>query len=133
MAYQHNNQPSAFPSELPPRSAPPAAAGGSWKDRNCPQMRNCWSFSLSSYSLKDVDNATRLRHICMLVILALRVVMSVLSVVSSAGNGRIAAAVIYALLGVLGIWFIAWCLATIGDAKGERRVVGLMIVRAVNP
>ena len=123
-------QPSAFPTDLPPRSAPPpaGASGQSWKDRNCPNMRTCWSFSLSSYSLKDVDNATRMRRICMIVILALRTAMSVLSCFSAAANGHVASCVIYALVGVLGLWFIAWCLARIGDARGERKVLGVMVV-----
>ena len=117
----------SFPSDLPPRAAPPPS-GQSWKDRNCPGMRNCWSFSLASYSLKDVDHGTRLRRICMITILALRTVISVLSCISAAAAGYIAGLVIYAIVGVIGLWFIAWCLARIGDCTGERRVLGVVIV-----
>lgn len=125
--YPQQQQQGAFPSDLPPRAAPPPS-GQSWKDRNCPGMRNCWSFSLSSYSLKDVDQGTRLRRICMIAILALRTVISVLSCISAAAAGYIAGLVIYAIVGVIGLWFIAWCLARIGDCTGERRVLGVLIV-----
>lgn len=64
----------------------------------------------------------------MLTILALRTAMSVLSVTVSAMNGKIASAVIYALLGVVGLWFIAWCIARIGDCQGERKVLGVVVV-----
>lgn len=126
---QQPPQQSSFPSDLPPRSAPPPS-GQSWKERNCPGMRTCWSFSFSSYSLKDVDNGVRLRRICMITVLALRTVISVLSCVAAAAQGHIAGVVIYAIIGVIGLWFIAWCLARIGDCTGQRRVFGVVVVSA---
>lgn len=91
---------SPFPSDLPARSAPP---GQTWKSRNCPHARTCWSFSLSSYSLKDIDNSALARRVCMIAILALRLAMSVLSTIAAVAVRKIASAVFYAILGVLGL------------------------------
>jgi hypothetical protein len=120
------NTPSAYPSELPERTNAPAS--GSWKSRNCPGMRSCWSISLSSYSLKTSDKAVLARRICMLVILGLRTATSVLSIVGHAFGGRVLSLVLGSVFAVLGFLFIAWCLATIGDAKGVRKVLGLKVV-----
>jgi hypothetical protein len=120
------NNPSAYPSDLPERSHAPA--GANWKARNCPNMRSCWSISLSSYSLKTTDKAVLARRICMLIILGLRTAISVLSIIGHAFGGRVLSLVIGSVLAVLGFLFIAWCLATIGDAKGYRKVLGLRVV-----
>lgn len=64
----------------------------------------------------------------MIVILGLRVAMSALSIWSAVISESIAGIVIYSVLAVLGTWFIAWCLVQIGDATGERRVFGKLIV-----
>jgi hypothetical protein len=64
----------------------------------------------------------------MLVILGLRTAISVLSIVGHAFGGRVLSLVLGSVLAVLGFLFIAWCLATIGDAKGYRKVLGLRVV-----
>ena len=114
---------STFPQDLPPREQ-------SWKQRNCPHMRTCWHFKPSSYSLAHCpDKRTWMRRIAMIVILLFRTAMSALSIFSAVRSGNIAAIVIYSILAVLSLWFIAWCLAVIGDAVGERKVLGVLIVR----
>ncbi|KAK6851494.1 hypothetical protein PG995_011619 [Apiospora arundinis] len=135
---------SAFPQELPPRpgagaapgygaynagAAPAAAGGGSWKDRNCPNMRTCWAFSWGAYNLATSDKAQLVRRLCMWAILLARTAMSVWGIVRSALGGHIVSVVIYSILGVLGFFFIAWCLATIGEARGRRKVLGIMVGR----
>ena len=64
----------------------------------------------------------------MIFILFIRTAMSALAVFGAVVSGNIAAIVIYAILAVLGFWFVAWCLALIGDAVGERKVLGRMVV-----
>jgi hypothetical protein len=64
----------------------------------------------------------------MLVILGLRTAISVLSIVGHGFGGRILSLVLGSVFAVLGFLFIAWCLATIGDAKGVRTVLGLRVV-----
>ena len=68
----------------------------------------------------------------MIAILVIRVAESALSIWYSVVRMDIPAIVIYTVLGVLGAWFIAWCLALIGDAQGERRVFGTLIVTIAN-
>ncbi len=63
----------------------------------------------------------------MIAILFFRTAMSALSV-WYAVYISIAEAVIWAILAVLGFWFVASCLARIGDAVGERKVLGRIIV-----
>ncbi|PSN71802.1 hypothetical protein BS50DRAFT_235928 [Corynespora cassiicola Philippines] len=115
--------PSAFPSELPPRASP------SWKDRNCPNMRSCWTISISSYSLKTSDKAVLARRICMIAILAIRTAIAVLSIIGNAWGARVVSVIVGTILGVIGFFFIAWCLAKIGDAQGYRKVLGVRVGR----
>lgn len=122
---------SSFPQELPPRPGAGGGtgnAGGSWKNRNCPNMRTCWAFSWEAYSLNTSDKAQLCRRICMWVILLVRTAMSVLGIVRDALWGHFVSVVIFSILAVLGFFFIAWCLAQIGQVRGRRRVLGVMVV-----
>lgn len=114
---------SSFPQDLPPRPE-----GRSWKERNCPGMRTCWHFSWDAYSLKTSDMAVLLRRICMWIVLALRTFLSILAIIVDAYGGRLVSMIVGIILAVIGFLFIAWCLATIGEAKGRRRVLGIMVV-----
>ena len=116
----------AFPQDLPPRPIP---ENRTFKERNCPNMRTCWHFSFKSYNPRHTpDKQTLFRRISMIFILSLRTAMSVLALIFAIIRMNIASIVVDTILGVLGFWFIAWCLATIGDAVGERRVFGKLIV-----
>ena len=119
----HTANMSSFPQELPPRPE-----GRSWKERNCPGMRTCWHFSWDAYNLKTSDMAVLLRRICMWIVLVLRTFLSVLAIIGDAYGGRIVSMIVGIILAVIGFLFIAWCLATIGEAKGRRRVLGIMVV-----
>jgi hypothetical protein len=114
-----------FPKHLPPRPGPPPAAAAPWRQR----MRRFWTFSLSSYSIIHTpDGAARMRRIAMVTILLLRSGMSALSIISAVIKGSIGGIVIYSLLAVLNLWFTATCLAIIGDAAGDARVKGVVVV-----
>ncbi|GJC83305.1 hypothetical protein ColLi_06143 [Colletotrichum liriopes] len=105
------------------------APGGSMKDRMCPNMRGCWSFSWEAYSLKTSDKAVLFRRICMYVILGTRTAMSVIGVVRDIVHAQVASFILGIILGVIGFFFIAWCLAVIGQAEGRRKVLGIMVGR----
>ena len=122
------SQPSStFPQDLPPR--PDAMPKRSFKDRNCPNMRTCWHFSLASYNpLHCPDKRTLFRRLAIIFIILFRTAMSALVLSDAIWAMDIAAIVLYIILGIIGFWFIAWCLAEIGEAKGERRVLGKLIV-----
>ncbi|KAL0938449.1 uncharacterized protein CTRU02_205059 [Colletotrichum truncatum] len=111
------------------QTAPAPAKGGSFKDRNCPNMRNCWSFSWEAYSLKTSDKTVLLRRICMYIILGIRTALSILSIASDIIHGNVAGWIIGIILAILGFFFIAWCLAVIGQAEGRRKVLGIMLNR----
>ena len=117
-----------FPEDLPERpttAATAAAPAAPWRQR----MRRFFTFSLSSYSIIHTpDGAARIRHIAMVTILLLRTAMSALSILSVVIKGNIAGIVIYSLLAVLTFWFTATCLAIIGDAEGDKRVKGFVVV-----
>ncbi|KAI0377300.1 hypothetical protein F5Y04DRAFT_182167 [Hypomontagnella monticulosa] len=117
-----NNQ--SFPQDLPPR---PQAT--SWRERNCPGFRGCWSFSWEAYSLATGDLAVMTRRICMITTLGIRTALSILGVLFRAYSGSIGGMVIGSILAVLGFLFVAWCLAKIGEAEGTRKVLGTNIGR----
>ena len=69
-----------------------------------------------------------MRHIAMVIILILRTAMSVLSILSVVIKGSIRGIVLYSLLALLTFWFTATCLAIIGDAEGDKRIKGVVVV-----
>ena len=124
----HTRQTGYFPEELPTRQAPPAASS-QWKQR----MRGFWTFKLSSYSIIHTpDQAARMRHIAMVIILVLRTAMSALSILSVVIKWNIGGIVIYSLLAILTFWFTATCLAIIGDAEGDKRLKGFVVVGCIH-
>ncbi|KAI1442583.1 hypothetical protein F5Y02DRAFT_395918 [Annulohypoxylon stygium] len=114
----------AFPQELPPRPEQ-----RSWKDRNCPGARSCWNFKWEAYSLATSDHIVLARRICMIATLGVRTALSVLGVIYSAYSNSIVGTIIGSILAAVGFVFIAWCLATIGEAKGTRKVFGMSVGR----
>ncbi|KAK6844770.1 hypothetical protein PG990_003133 [Apiospora arundinis] len=118
---------SANAASLPPR---PAGQGVSWGQRNCPNARFCWPFDWSSWTLDTGGDAPALlRRICMWITLATRTALAVFSLIFLFVGFHISSFVINIILDVLGFFFIAWCLARIGDAVGERRVMGTLVGR----
>ena len=114
-----------FPEYLPARPRPAEAPSG-WRGR---LRSRFWTFSLSSYDIVHThDGQIRIRHITMVAILLLRAAMSGLSILSAIVKKNVAAIIIYILLALLSVWFNATCLAIIGDAAGDRRVTGVIIV-----
>ncbi|KAF1965669.1 hypothetical protein BU23DRAFT_519303 [Bimuria novae-zelandiae CBS 107.79] len=116
MAYQPPR--ATFPEDLPAR-----------KNRSCPGMRNFFSISISSYSLKTSDKAILARRICALTILILRTALNIRDIVWSAITGKIFWLVINIVLGIIGFFFIAWALAAIVEAQGRRKVLGMLMGR----
>ncbi|KAI2464213.1 hypothetical protein F4781DRAFT_83544 [Annulohypoxylon bovei var. microspora] len=114
----------AFPQELPPRPEQT-----SWKDRNCPGSRGCWSFSWGAYSLATTDKAVLARRICMITTLGVRTALSVLGILFNAYSKGVGGMIIGIILAVIGFLFIAWCLASIGEARGTRKVLGTSMGR----
>ena len=100
----------------------------SWKDRNCPNMRICWSFSWEAYDLRTSDRALFLRRLAMGSILVIRTFLSILSIFRQAWGGFLASVIVGVILTILNFFFIGWCLAKIGEAEDERRVFGKLVV-----
>lgn len=114
-----------FPEYLPARPRPAEAPSG-WRGR---LRSRFWAFSLSSYDIVHThDGQMRIRHNIMIAILLLRAAMSGLSILSAIIKKNVAAIIIYSLLALLSVWFTATCLAIIGDAAGDRRVTGVIVV-----
>ncbi|KAF1992768.1 hypothetical protein P154DRAFT_452051 [Amniculicola lignicola CBS 123094] len=111
--------------DLPPRPQP----SGNFRDRNCPNIRTCWHFDINSYSLRTSDPALLARRVCMIAVLGIRTAISVLKVIYYAARPDIVWIILSVILGVIGFFFIAWCLAKIGDAKGDRMVLGMRVGR----
>ncbi|KAK7947903.1 uncharacterized protein PG986_008789 [Apiospora aurea] len=122
-----HDYPTSGSSTLPPR---PAGQGVSWTERNCPNARFCWPFDWSSWTLDTGgDLPALLRRLCMWVTLATRTALAVLALIFLFVGFEIGSFVLNIILDVLGFFFIAWCLARIGDAVGERRVMGTLVGR----
>lgn len=67
----------------------------------------------------------------MLVVLGIRTAISVLAIIGDAWGGRLLSLILGTIFAVLGFFFIAWCLAVIGDAQGYRKVFGFNVVSTV--
>ena len=100
------------------------------KNRLCPNARSC--FSLDTFKSFDIfhtygDRRLLMRRIYMLGILLIRTVTSVWDVVKF--HRSIAGLIVAIILAIVGFFFVAWCLATIGNASGHRKVLGVVMGR----
>ncbi|KAL6360677.1 hypothetical protein LRP88_06384 [Fusarium phalaenopsidis] len=102
---------------------------GSWKDRNCPNMRTCWSFSWRAYDLRTSDKKALLRRITMCLTLVIRTFLSILGIVRNSYGSVLVSVIVGTILTILNFFFIGWCLAKIGEAEGQRRVFGKLVGR----
>jgi len=82
------------------------------------------TFTLSAYNPITPDKAVVARRVCMILILLLRTAISILSVVVA----RLVWFYLGSILAVIGFFFVAWCLAAIGEARGQRKVLGVHVV-----
>jgi uncharacterized membrane protein (UPF0136 family) len=64
----------------------------------------------------------------MWITLIARTALSVLSIIRGFVGGLVVWSIVNIILGVLVFFFIAWCLAVIGEAKGRRKALGVTIV-----
>lgn len=104
-------------------------SGGSWKARNCPNMRTCWSFSWKAYDLRTGgDTKALLRRIAMCLALVIRTFLSILGIFRNSYGSILVSAIVGTILTILNFFFIGWCLAKIGEAEGQRRVFGKLVV-----
>ncbi|KAM5353967.1 hypothetical protein ACJ41O_000617 [Fusarium nematophilum] len=104
-------------------------SSGSWKERNCPNMRTCWSFSWNAYNPVTSDKAAMVRRLSMCLTLFVRTFLSILGICRNAYGTVVVSVVVGVILTILNFFFIGWCLAKIGEAQGERRVFGKLVGR----
>jgi len=91
-------------------------------------MRFVWGFSLRSYNPRHCpDKRTMFRRLIMFYIVFIRTGMA--AVYLLVAFYITAEFVIFFIVSVISLWFVAAHLATIGDAVGERRVFGKLIGR----
>lgn len=115
---------STFPQELPPRPA----ASGSWKDRNCPGIKSCLFFDWSAYSLATTETPVVVRRICQWVVLLIYATLGIWGLIKGVYGANIVGWIIGAIIVVLAFFWMAHCLAGIGQVTGRRRVLGALVV-----
>ena len=97
--------------------------------RYCPGMTPIWSFRTASYNpFGRPSNEDRIRRVAMILTLACRTLLDVINLYRHVMSLQILGIVIALILSLIGFFFIAWCLATIGDAEGERTVMKYDVV-----
>jgi hypothetical protein len=67
------------------------------------------------------------------VVLGIRTAMNIYNIIRYAVAGRVVPAVVFSIIGVIGIIFIGWCLAKIAQMRGRRRVFKIMLVSFSSP
>ena len=101
-----------------------------WIQRSCPNYRPCWPFSWESYRLdfEQHDKVLILRRLSMWATLTARVIFNILSVRRALLSLFIGDFILRLIITLIDFFFIAQCLAKIGDAVGRRQVLGTMVV-----
>lgn len=103
------------------------------KERYCPGMRSCWSFRFASYNpFNRPTSADTIRRVCMIVTLGSRTILDVLGLWNNLVGMKVLGVLISLILGLIAFFFVAFCLAIIGDAEGERMVMRWNVV-SVSP
>ena len=92
-------------------------------------MRSCWQLNPIKFDPRNRDSDDRKRRICMLIVLACHTAFDVVSILSKPIAQMPATILVKTVLALIGFFFLAGCLIAIGDAEGERLVVGCRIVR----
>lgn len=105
---------------------PPQAK--TFKDRHCPGMRSCWTFDVANFNPLNRDRDDTVRRTCMLVALGCHTALDAIALFLMAIHFDVIGLVIKGVLALIGFFFMAWCLGTIGNAEGERLVFGKMVV-----
>lgn len=106
------------------------AAPDSWIQRTCPNYRPCWPFSWESFRLdiEQHDRVLLIRRLSMWATLTARVIFNFLSVRRALFSLSVGDFVFRLIISLIDFFFIAQCLAKIGDAVGRRKVAGMMVV-----
>jgi hypothetical protein len=105
-----------------------------WRQRACPGSRFCWSFDMEAWTLATDDKQERMRRVYMWTTLLTRTAVSVFGLLSRyilpmpLIGMNVGSFLVHTILAVLGFFFVAWCLAKIGEATGTRRVFGMDFV-----
>ena len=100
------------------------------KNRYCPGMRSLWSFNAASYNPVGRISTTDLaRRICMITTLGARTLIQLRSLHEKFVSANLLEFIIELILSLMGFFFIAYCLAVIGEVDdGERTVLGYDVV-----
>ncbi|KAF2756547.1 hypothetical protein EJ05DRAFT_67417 [Pseudovirgaria hyperparasitica] len=122
--------PTPLPSNIQTLSSSPSSSPIPMSSRLCPNARFCWNFEWSSYTLSNADSATLARRVCMIVILALSTTIDAFTAFFALKGMHLVSFVLDVILGVLGFFFIAWCLVQIGELRGVRIVLGKTLTRS---
>lgn len=109
----------------------PAPPPKTFKDRYCPGMRSCWHLDVSKFNPANRDAADRNRRICMLVTLVSHSALAILGLVKTALALNPLGLFIHTIIALIFFFFTVSLLITIGDAEGERLVLGRKIVCAI--
>ncbi|KAK3051492.1 hypothetical protein LTR09_007515 [Extremus antarcticus] len=94
---------------------------------NIPQI---WPFHWSTFNpFNRPSFDDRMRRISMITILTARTFLDIPALYLFARRLEIPNLVLYLAIDVIAFVFIAWCLSVIGEAQGERRVLGKRVGR----
>jgi hypothetical protein len=104
------------------------AEESNWGDRNLGAARTCWDFSWEAYSIRTDERAVLWRRLCMWTILGVRTLSSVVFVLGRVFTGDVLGVISHTISGLISFFFIAWCLAQIGEAEGSRTVFNIAVV-----
>lgn len=107
---------------------PPPNSRESVKARYCPGMRSCWNFNLTTFNPLNRDRADTIRRICMLVALGCHTAFDLLTLFLLTITFNAVGLFVTLIISLIGFFFLAGCLATIGNAEGERIVFGKTVV-----
>ncbi len=125
VAYQGTDEESssAFPEDLPPRPQQSTEKSG---------LQRLLTFNfLRSYSLRGLPNARmRWRRVAMMLILFLALAMAATDL---AFMYWIPLIVIFAVVDAIVLWALGFSLAVIGDAVGNRKLLGTWVVSTELP
>lgn len=103
------------------------------KKRYCPGMRSCFYLNPATFNPMNRDRADTLRRVCMLVALFCSVGREALSLLLRISSASALDLLAGTLAAMIGFFFMASCLATIGNAEGERLVMGRNVVSYKSP
>lgn len=109
----------------------PDTQARTFRDRYCPGMTRLWYLNPAKFDPRNRARDDAIRRYCMIVTFLGHTALDIIALFKLVIGFNIIGFIVSAIMSVIFFGFLCWALPTIGDAEGERVVLGKNVVSAI--